>query len=111
MQVLALELRVQNRTLRQVKRDGSIAIYELRNSGGLLLGYEVVVIRIRKAHEAFGKQFPDMERYPINEEWGTYGWSYQALDLAGAQKRFDSLLTKWGVNLIRQPMQTDLVAK
>ena len=49
----------------------------------------------RRAEELFGRWYPERETYPGNEDWGTYGWSYLASDLAGAQKRFDSLLPKW----------------
>src|SRR5258705_7469486 len=96
---LASEFKVQSRTLKQIKRQGQVAIYELYGAQGMLIGYEVAVIRVEKARGIFGKQYPDHETYPSNEEWGAYGWSNQARDLAGAQKRFDSLLPKWGANL------------
>ena len=99
MKALETEIKVQDRTLRQLKRAGMVALYDLGSEGDMLIGYEVAVIRVRRAEEAFGKSYPEREVYPGNEDWGMYGWSYQALDLAGAQKRFDSLLYKWGGNV------------
>jgi hypothetical protein len=96
VKTLETGLRVQNRTLCQVKREGNVAIYEQG-----IHGFEVIVIRVRKAHEAFGKHFPDMEYYPGNEQWGEYGWTYNAADRAGAEKRFARLLPKWGANSTR----------
>jgi hypothetical protein len=94
MRPLETELIFQGRTLRQIKRTGMVAIYELRNEGEMLRGYEVIVIRIRRPEEAFGRFYPEREVYPGNEDWGIYAWSYQACDKAGAQKRFGSLLPK-----------------
>jgi hypothetical protein len=45
-----------------------IAIYELPNKGEFLRGYEVVVIRIRRAEQAFGRFYPEREVYPGNED-------------------------------------------
>ena len=90
----------QNRTARPGPDppQGSVALYELYGPQCFLYGYEVIVIRFRKEREAIGKLFPEREGYPSNEEWGTYGFSFQARDLAGAQKRFAHLLPKWGAN-------------
>jgi hypothetical protein len=33
---------------------------------------------------------------PDISQWGKYGWSYLAADLTGAEKRYQSLLPKWG---------------
>jgi hypothetical protein len=95
LETLKTESHVQNRTLKQIKRQGSVALYELYGPRGQLYGFEVVVIRVRRTEELFGRWYPERETYPGNEDWGTYGWSYLKSDLAGAQKRFDSLLLKW----------------
>lgn len=100
MQALSPELKVQNRTMKLLKRRGRVALYSVYGPQGLLYGYEVVVIRIRKEHEAFGKYFPETEALPRNEEWGIYGWSFQAGNLAGAEKRWLSLLPAWGAELV-----------
>ena len=95
METLKTEVQVQNLPLKQIKRRGSVALYELSGPRGVHYGFEVVVIRIRRAEELFGRCYPERETYPGNEDWGTCGWSYLVSDLAGAQKRFDSLLPKW----------------
>jgi hypothetical protein len=59
METLKIELQVQNRTLKQIGRQGSVALYELYGPQGLLYGFEVVVIRIRRAEELFGRRYPE----------------------------------------------------
>ena len=39
-------------------------------------GDEVITLRIRKASEVFGKEYPDRECCPSTEEWGEFGWTY-----------------------------------
>jgi hypothetical protein len=56
-----LELQVQNRTLKQIKRQGSVALYELYGPRVQLYGFEVVVIRVRRAEELFGRWYPERE--------------------------------------------------
>jgi hypothetical protein len=103
MQTLATELKVQDRTLKLLKRERSVALYKLYRKS-LFYGYEVHVIWICEAHEAFGRHFPEMERSPRTSDWGTYGWSYLANDRAGAEKRFSSLLPKYGKNVPPSPV-------
>jgi hypothetical protein len=95
METLKTELHVQDRTLKQIKHQGSVALYELHGPQGILYGLEVIVIRIRRAEELFGRSYPQREVYPSNEEWGTYGWSYQATDLAGAHEQWT--LRRWAL--------------
>jgi hypothetical protein len=61
MQTLATDLKIQNRTLRQLKRTGLIAVYDVRNEGEMLLGYEVIRIKVAPEGEIFGKQYPERE--------------------------------------------------
>ena len=53
--------------------------------------YEVVRLRIEKDKERFGKFYPEHERYPSDEDWGSYGFTYPAADLAEAQKRLGEI--------------------
>jgi|SRR5215471_3992811 len=76
MKKLEEEIKIQNRTLHLLKRTEGAAIYELRNAGGLLYGYEVVRIKIHPAQTIHGKEYPIREGLPANEEWGTYGLSF-----------------------------------
>ena len=40
MKKLETEIKYQGRTLRQIKREGMAAIYDVRNAGNMLYGYE-----------------------------------------------------------------------
>src|SRR5690349_16374091 len=91
---LATELRAQNRTLHQIAREGLAAIYELRGAGGIRQGYEVILIKVSKPREIFGKWYPEREVYPSDEEFGSRAWSYPRNDLVGAKWRFDGLVAK-----------------
>jgi hypothetical protein len=89
--VLAKEFRHAGRVFTQLKRQGRVAMYQLSGAG-----IEVVVIQRRGAGEVCGRWYPDREVMPDVSNWGVYGWSYLATDLAGAERRYQSLLRKWG---------------
>jgi hypothetical protein len=76
MQPLAETLKVQNRTLQQVKRQGCVALYELYGPNGMLYGFEVVVAKVRPAEEILGRFYSEREVYPSNEDSGKLLWSY-----------------------------------
>jgi hypothetical protein len=91
MKTLEKELIYQGRTLKQFKREGRIAVYEI-SARNVPYGYEVIIVQNRPAETLpSGKSYPDREVYPGAEEWGTHGWSYQTSDLEGAQNRYNSL--------------------
>ena len=87
---IAIEFGDDGFLLRQVHRGERAAIYE-KFKGGQPRGFEVVILRIRAAEALFGRHYPERERYPSSEEWGTYGWSCMASDLKGAQRRLEEL--------------------
>lgn len=58
------ELKFRGRTLRQLKRTGMIAIYDVRNAGQMLYGYEVIRIKVKPSGEVFVKSYPEREAYP-----------------------------------------------
>ncbi len=62
-------------TLNLVDRVDDVAIYE-QSRGGKVFAFEVVKVRVRKAGLQFGREVPDMEFLPGNEEWGRYGKTY-----------------------------------
>jgi hypothetical protein len=76
MKQLATEFTHHGRTLRQLKRTRTAAIYELIGAQGLLYGYEVIRIREQKQREVFGKIREEHEVYPSDSEFGRMGWSY-----------------------------------
>jgi hypothetical protein len=96
MRLLRTEIPLQGRTLRQLKRQARIALYGLYGPGDILYGYEVIVIKIRPAEEAFGREYPERELYPSSaknsDDWGRIAWSYGRNDLAGAEERYAGLL-------------------
>jgi hypothetical protein len=98
MKPVETELIFQGRTLRQMKRTGMVAIYELRNEGELLLGYEVIKIKVAAAQEVFGKPYPDRETYPSSRkdspDWGTIAWSFGRNQKIVALAVFNSLVKK-----------------
>jgi hypothetical protein len=87
--VLRTEFRHSGRTYTQVKREGQVALYKLSGAG-----FEVMVIRLKKANILNGYSYPDREVMPDISLWGTFGWSYLGGDLAGAERRYQSLLPK-----------------
>jgi hypothetical protein len=75
-----------------VSRNGKYAIYEKRSES--IVYYEVVIIRVRKAASVKYPngtvvEYPEMESYPRDEDFGTYGWTYGYLD--AAQAKFNNL--------------------
>jgi hypothetical protein len=86
MKTLPLSLRRNGFTYEQVIRRGNLAIYKQRLRPGVgCLAFEVVRIRQRPASNAFGRDFPAHERYPVDEDWGTYGWTLPTLEAAQAK--------------------------
>jgi len=98
MQTLETELTYQNRTLRQLKRTGMIAIYEVRNAGEMLYGYEVIKIKVAPEREVFGKLYPERELYPSSAkestDWGTIAWSFGRNQKNEALAMFNGLIKK-----------------
>src|SRR5258708_4583382 len=74
---LASEFTAYRHFLRQVFRDGPIAIYERSRPGREPHEFELVVIREQKERVLLdGSIIPAREAYPNSENWGTYGWSF-----------------------------------
>jgi len=107
MKPLETEIQFQGRTLRQLKRSGMIAIYELRNEGELLYGYEVIRIKVAPPQEVFGKSYPERELYPSsrkdNPDWGTIAWSFGTKQKREAMSMFNGLVKKE----LRRPAQPE----
>lgn len=54
--------------------------------------FEVIKVRVLKPERVFGKDYPEREAMPTNEDWGTLGWSYS--DETSARAKFDKLVTE-----------------
>lgn len=75
----------------QVKRTPCAAMYALRSVDGCqVVGYEVFRIKVDPAQHAFGKDYPEKEHFPGNEEFGSSAWSW--LTIEQAEKCFSDLL-------------------
>ena len=101
MKELEREIRYQGRILRQLKREGTTAIYEvLSDGGGFLYGYEVIRIKRVPAEEKFGKSYPERELYPSSAknslDWGTIAWSWGRNQKEHAFGQFKGLAAQYG---------------
>ena len=61
-----------------VKRNNKAAIYSQKDSDGLLIGYEVFEVKIQPSFIFPGTSTvnPEKERFPGNEDFGKFAWSY-----------------------------------
>jgi hypothetical protein len=98
-------LKVQGRTLKQIRREGKVALYELYGGQGLLIGYELILVRTLPEETIMGRQYPQREAFPKNEAWGTEGWSFGRNQAKEAHECFDKLAAKDTCTVL----QTDLV--
>jgi hypothetical protein len=74
----------------QVKRTDKVALYALRFAlGGTIIGYETFLIKIDKALKKFGREYPEREHFPSNEEFGKIGWAWVSREKA--ESDFDGL--------------------
>ena len=113
MELLETELTYQGRILRQLKRQGQVAIYDVRNAGNLLYGYEVIIIKIAPAEEKFGRQYPERELYPSSaknsDDWGTIAWSLGRNQKKEAFAMFNGLVKRY-TQPQKAPGRSELVA-
>ncbi len=64
-------------TLKQVWREGDRAIYEYHG------GFEVIHIKTAPAQTIYGRDYPEREVYPTDNDWGTYAITRPASDELG----------------------------
>lgn len=93
MTTLPLKLAVGGFDLRQIKRDGRAAVYE-QSQRGVVVAYEVVVVKVHPAATIMGREYQEREGYPSNEDWGLLAWT--CLDRARAMERFYALVADTG---------------
>jgi len=69
----------------QVERDGDLAIFTQEHKASGLVRYEVVLIRVQKAHTwPTGVTTPEKEAYPGSNSWGRLGHTCHSLPEAQA---------------------------
>lgn len=81
---LGMVLHVDGYILRQITREGDLAIYEKKAAASAQesLCYEVVIIRRRDAFTVGDRKIEPAEYYPRNEDWGSFGWTELDRDAA-----------------------------
>jgi len=84
VQVLPHAFKAKGFTYEQMKRRGTYALLRKRNKRFPedAWTYEVVELRTHEAGCRFGKEYPASEGMPPSESWGTYGFSYNDLEMA-----------------------------
>lgn len=60
-----------------MKRNKYVAIYKQEDTG-----YEVFLIRVGKAENIKGREYPEREVFPFNEDFGEFAWSYRKYEQA-----------------------------
>jgi hypothetical protein len=94
MKPLPLEFTHHGRTLKQLARSATVAIYELVGSQGLTYGSELLRIKRKPEQLLFSKVLPEREVYPSDSEFGRIAWSYNSQQRRQAFERYDVLLSE-----------------
>ncbi len=115
MKPIETEISYQGRTLKQLRREGMVALYEVLSPGNVSYGYEVIIIKVAPAREIFGKQYPEREIYPsssvASNDWGSIAWSYGRDWLDRASEHYDGLCVEQRegrLKAVRAPDISDL---
>jgi len=72
-----------------VERQGLVCLVKRSKPGHW--HWEVVKLQIMPPSQFKGQSYPEREKYPGDEQWGTYGFTYLPTDLEIARKRYLSL--------------------
>ena len=89
---LPLIIKRRGFTYIQLQDDGGYYLYEQRlQESGKIVGCEVFKRKVYPQREAFGKIFPAAEAFPHDEAFGSWAWSYYALEKA--KKKLLSLIS------------------
>jgi len=78
VQALPLKTGHSDHTLKQAWRDKTHAVYKHFGSHGQFIGWEAILIKVAPARRIFGKDYPEREVYPSNEDFGRYAVSVGA---------------------------------
>ncbi len=86
MQLLLIAIKMNGLYLKQAKRTEKVALYSVHLSeNDNPCGYEVWIINIAPNEKIFGKEYPEREKPPSNEDFGSTAWSWKTLELAEKQ--------------------------
>jgi hypothetical protein len=67
---LKLTVRHSDHELKQAWRDKAHAVYQHFGTHGQFIGWEAILIKVAPARRIFGKDYPEREVYPSNEDFG-----------------------------------------
>jgi hypothetical protein len=102
MEPIALTFEDSRFSYAQLERHGVIAVYTQTHKGSGTQRYEVVRIRVQKAHTwPNGQTTPDKEAYPGATTWGRDAFTF--FDLASAREE----MTDWSAARAASPRATD----
>jgi len=80
----------------EVKREGNAAVYEKRDVETQRVVYEVIEVQMsERSVRVIGGvevEFKAKERFPSDEEFGRYGWTYGSM--SDAEERFEWLKSR-----------------
>jgi hypothetical protein len=76
--LLPLRTGHSDHTLEQVWRNQTHAVYKHFGNRGQFIGWEALRIKREKARTIFGKDYPNREVYPGNEDFGRWAVSVSA---------------------------------
>jgi hypothetical protein len=99
MRALKSVISHDGRTLTQLERSATVAIYELIGSQGTTYGYEVIRIKVKPEQAVFGKLQPEREVYPSDSDFGRLAWSYGSQHRRQAFERYDAIVQAEHQNL------------
>jgi hypothetical protein len=92
---LPLQIGHSDHKCQQVWRDKTHAVYKHFGSHGQFIGWEAILIKVAPARRIFGKDYPEREVYPGNEDFGRYALSVGAqYDLEYAIQKARTLKVK-----------------
>ena len=106
IQLVPVEFGANGMQYRQIKRNGRIAMYAVIGKAGKRYGSEVVILAVHPACSIMGRDYPDREVYPHNEDFGLTGWYYQSDE--DAERRFRSLVSDQSISTpFAKPSEND----
>ncbi len=73
----------------QIWRGKTSCIYEQMVWEPDTIYYEVFLIKVKPAQTLFGREIPPRERFPHNEAFGYWAWTYH--NLRDAKRKFNEL--------------------
>jgi hypothetical protein len=93
------------------QREGPVALTR-RHKNGRCLNFEVVTL-IERPASTFTRagneiRVPCREVYPSSEQWGTYGFTFQAKDESRARMKFRALVDRYRSKPIDRALQAEL---